>query len=47
MKNSHSEPRMWNRTRAGRNEVPSRENECGNVGNDRVWNPPEERDQGS
>lgn len=47
MKNSHSEPRTRNRTRAGRNEVPRSENECGSVSKDRAWNPTEERDQGS
>lgn len=36
MKNSHSEPRTRNRTRAGRNEVPRSEN--GSVSKDRAWN---------
>lgn len=39
MKNSHSEPRTRNRTRAGMNEVPRSENECGSVSSDRAWNP--------
>lgn len=37
MKNSHSEPRTRNRTRA-ENEVPRSENECGSVSKDRAWN---------